>query len=249
MSAPVFLASPAELASLAAGQSFTLGGTEGHHAAVVQRRGVGERIDIVDGAGRRARTTVTEVRGKELVVQVGAIVEEPAGQPNITIVQGLIKSGGEEAVAMMTEVGVDHIIPWQSSRSIAKWNGERGEKARQKWQAAAREAAKQSRRSHIPKVRDVVQNKGLTDLLERASADGAAVLIAHEEATESLATALERTEGSAVWCVIGPEGGISDSELEDFRAAGGRLVSLGDHVLRAQTAGTTATVLLRALSV
>lgn len=248
MSAPVFLAPPAELAPVTAGSSFTLGGAEGHHAAAVQRRRAGEQIDIVDGAGRRARTTVTEVRGRELVVCVDEVIDEPPNQPHITIVQGLIKSGGDEAVAMMTEVGVDHIIPWQSSRSIVKWSGERGTKGRQKWQVAAREATKQSRRARMPKVGDVVQNKALTDLVRRANADGAMVLIAHEEATETLTKTLKDAAGQAVWCIIGPEGGLSDTEIADFRTAGGRLVSLGDPVLRAQTAGTAATLLLRALS-
>lgn len=248
MSAPVFLAEPAELARLSAGDTYVLSGPEGHHAAVVQRRGVGEKIDIVDAVGRRAHARVTEVDGRELVVVIDDIYDEQAPRPHVTIVQGLVKSGAEEAVATMTEVGVDTVIPWQSHRSIAKWSGERGVKARDKWQASAREAAKQSRRAFVPEVRGVVQNKNLAELIEKASAGagGALVLIAHEEAEVDLGRVDGLKEAREVVCVIGPEGGISADEAALFEEAGGVLVSLGPTVLRAITAGTVATVLIRA---
>jgi 16S rRNA (uracil1498-N3)-methyltransferase len=53
---------------------------------------------------------------------------------------------------MLTETGVTTVVPWAASRSIVRWTGERGERSRAKWQATAREAAKQSRRLRIPEV-------------------------------------------------------------------------------------------------
>lgn len=248
MSAPVFLAEPADLTALSAGDTYVLTGTEGHHAAVVQRRGVGEEIEIVDGAGTRLRATVSAVRGRELEVQVLAAQREAPSHPQITIVQGLIKGGGDEAVAAMTEAGVDAILPWQAQRSISRWQGPRAQKGRDKWQATARESAKQSRRAFIPQVRDVVQNKELTAQLSQQIAAGALVLVAHEVATQELAQLTELKTAPQVWCLIGPEGGISAAELAEFTDAGARPVRLGAHVLRAVTAGTVATALLRAFT-
>lgn len=248
MTAPVFLAQPEQLATLQAGDTYVLTGREGHHAAAVQRRAPGDLIEIVDGAGRRMRTRIATVRGNELEVKIESIVDEASARPGITIVQGLVKTGAEDAVATMTEVGVDRIVPWQAQRSIAKWQGERGEKARQKWQASVREAAKQSRRAHVPQVSDVVQNQALAAEIRELTATGTPVLLCHETATLPLARVPEIRAAAQVWCVIGPEGGISDEELALFTAAGAQAVSLGEQVLRAVTAGVIATALLRAFT-
>ena len=80
---------------------------------------------------------------------------------------------------MLTEVGVSEIVPWQASRSIVRWSGERGAKGRARWQTVAREATKQSRRLRIPAVAEPVNLERLCDRV--AAADLALVL--HEGAT------------------------------------------------------------------
>ena len=126
-------------------------------------------------------------------------------------------------------------MPWAASRSVAVWKGERAAKSHAKWQATAREAAKQSRRSWLPSVSPLAST---ADVVARLSeADLVAVL--HEDATTPLA-ALDVPSRRRIVVVVGPEGGIAPDELAAFEAAGAVTVRLGDEVLRTSTAGVAA---------
>jgi 16S rRNA (uracil1498-N3)-methyltransferase len=233
VSAPLFL-----VESLPTGSSYTLDGPEGHHAATVQRLRVGETLILADGRGGTARGEVTGVGRGSVEVMMLSLAEEPAADPRLVVVQGIAKGDrGELAVQAMTEVGVDEIVPWAASRSVAQWRGERGVKARDKWAATAREAAKQARRSWLPAVTGEPDSS--TKQVATRLSGAAAAFVLHEEATERLATATLPEAGEIV-LVVGPEGGISDAELDVFREAGGVPVKLGDAVLRTSTAGVAA---------
>ncbi|CAL9312049.1 16S rRNA (uracil(1498)-N(3))-methyltransferase [Streptomyces sp. SudanB182_2057] len=237
MTAPVFVVERLE----SDGDRFVLEGAEGRHAVSVKRLRPGEEVVLTDGAGRYAVCEVTGTEGKDrLIVRMDAVAEEPAPSPRLTVVQALPKGDrGEVAVETMTEVGVDAIVPWQASRCITQWKGDRGLKALGKWRATAREAGKQSRRVRFPEVADAATTKQVAALLARA--DFAAVL--HESGTERLATAQLPTEGEIV-LVVGPEGGVSPEELALFAQAGATPYVLGPTVLRTSTAGTAAAALL-----
>ncbi|GAA1625193.1 16S rRNA (uracil(1498)-N(3))-methyltransferase [Actinoplanes couchii] len=239
MSAPLFL-----VESLPTGLSFTLDGPEGHHAATVQRLRVGESLILADGRGGTAHAQVAAVGRGSVDVAVLSTAAEPAPDPRLTVVQGIAKGDrGELAVQAMTEVGVDEIVPWAASRSVAQWRGDRGFKARDKWASTAREAAKQARRSWLPVVSgdpDCSTKQVATRL-----AGAAAAFVLHEEATERL-TATALPESGEIVLVVGPEGGISDAELDVFRAAGATPVKLGNAVLRTSTAGVAALSVLSA---
>lgn len=238
MTRPMFLA---EQALPGVGSVFRLGGDEGRHAAVVRRIRVGEEILVADGAGRGivAETLAADKQGLELrVLTELSTKSEPA---RFVAVQGLAKGDrGELAVEMLTEVGVDEIRPWQAGRSIVKWSGERGEKARAKWQTTAREAAKQSRRLRIPVVGETLTTRTLAHLI--SSVDLALVL--HEGGADSLADVTLPANGVII-VVVGPEGGIGGEELVALTAAGARVVNLSDGVLRTSTAGVVAVGHLR----
>ncbi|MGX6605103.1 16S rRNA (uracil(1498)-N(3))-methyltransferase [Micromonosporaceae bacterium Da 78-11] len=239
MSAPLFL-----VEALPAGSSFTLDGPEGHHAATVQRLRVGESLILADGRGGSASAEVTAVaRGSVDVTITGREQVGPA-VPRLVVAQGIAKGDrGELAVQAMTEIGVDEIVPWAASRSVAQWRGDRGVKARDKWASTAREAAKQARRPWLPVI------GGDPDCSTRqvaARLGGATTgFVLHEEATERLTTAELPTSGEIV-LVVGPEGGISDAERDAFVAAGATTVRLGREVLRTSTAGVAALSVLSA---
>ncbi|MDG9705157.1 16S rRNA (uracil(1498)-N(3))-methyltransferase [Streptomyces sp. DH37] len=241
MTAPVFLAETASLASAAPGAVLTLEGPEGRHAVAVRRLRVGEEIVLTDGAGTGAFGTVAAVGGRDrLKVSVREVRTDPEPRPRITVVQALPKGDrGELAVETMTETGVDAIVPWSAARCVTQWRGERGEKALRKWRATAREAGKQSRRLRFPEVAGPATTRQLLPLL--SSAAFAAVL--HEEGSEPLATA-DLPAGGELVLVVGPEGGVAPEELEAFAEAGARPYRLGPSVLRTSTAGTAAAALL-----
>src|SRR5690625_3979891 len=146
---PVFLSEPGGLD----GATAVLSGPEGRHAASVRRMAVGETLHLVDGAGTRARCRVAEIGKDRLVCAVEERAVEPRSHPQLTVVQALPKGDrGELAVEVMTEAGVDRIVPWAAERCITRWKPERAAKSLAKWRATAREGAKQSRRSRIPEV-------------------------------------------------------------------------------------------------
>ncbi|GAA0282740.1 16S rRNA (uracil(1498)-N(3))-methyltransferase [Streptomyces polychromogenes] len=242
MTAPVFV-----VEEVPAGPEFVLEGPEGRHAVAVKRLNPGEDVVLTDGRGRWSQGVVKAAEGKDrlVVTDLHGIVEEPEPAVRITVVQALPKGDrGEVAVETMTETGVDAIVPWQASRCITQWRGERGAKSLAKWRATARESGKQSRRVRFPEVGEALSTKQVAALL--ATADLAMVL--HEDreaASEPLATAALPASGSVV-LVVGPEGGVSPEELAVFAEAGARPYRLGHSVLRTSTAGTAATAVLLA---
>lgn len=231
MSLPVFLG---PVTGVAAGGQVVVEGDEARHAVVVRRTRVGEQVVLVDGSGTAATGTVSATTKTTLAVEVTSVVVAPRPSPRITVVQAIPKGERAElAVEVLTEIGVDRIVPWAAARCVGVWRGERGEKALAKWRSTAREAAKQSRRSWLPEVTPMATTAAVVELL--GAADVAVVL--HEAATSTLA-ALPVPDAGEVVVVVGPEGGISDEELGAFGDA--HVVRLGESVLRTSTAGVAA---------
>ena len=145
---PLFL-----LADLPSGNELYLVGDEGHHAARVRRVRVGEAVLVADGAGTLLRCVVREVTADGVALRIEARDWVPVGQPRLVVVQALPKGERAElAVEMLTELGVDEIVPWAAARCVVQWHGARGDKALARWRSTALAAAKQSRRARIPTV-------------------------------------------------------------------------------------------------
>jgi 16S rRNA (uracil1498-N3)-methyltransferase len=218
------------------GDEVLVDGTEGHHAVAVRRLRAGERVVVADGSGGGVRGEVVDATKAGLRVQVLEVLDEPAPPVRLVVAQALAKGDrGELAVEMLTEVGVAEVVPWQASRSVARWSADRVDRGLTRWRSTAREAAKQSRRLRVPTVSDPVTTQALVGRL--GAADLALVL--HEDATDPIAAVTLPAEGEVV-VVVGPEGGISPEELAAFDAVGARTVRVGDHVLRTSTAGVVA---------
>src|SRR5207248_9200521 len=119
--------------------------------ATVRRLGPGERADVTDGAGNLAECVVTQARGGALHLAVRSRWVEPPADPAVVVVQALPKGDrGPLAVELMTEAGVDGIVPWAAQRCVTRWHGERGDRALARWRATAREAAQQAPRAGCP---------------------------------------------------------------------------------------------------
>lgn len=224
------------------GTVIELTGPEGHHAAVVRRLRPGEPVRIGDGRGRGVAGKVVEANKRGLGVEVIAAL--PAVRPGaLRYVAAQAPAKGDRAelaVEMLTEAGIDEIVPWQASRAVVRWSAERAVKARARWAAAASEAAKQSRRLVIPEVAGPASTADLVEMIKET----ALTLVLHEEAATPLAE-LPLPDAGRVMIIIGPEGGIAPDELTAFTEAGGRSVLLGDTVLRSSTAGVVALAGLR----
>ena len=237
MTAPLFLLDSDRAAGAGVGDEVALTGPEGRHAVAVTRLGPGEHLDLGDGAGTVLHAVVAAVTGREeLRARVLERVDAARPEPRLTVVQALPKADrGETAVATLTEVGVDRIVPWQAERSIARWTGDRAARGRARWVATAHAAGKQARRPWFPEVGELAGGAEVAALVSRATL----AVVLHEEADEPLAGLAVPAEGEVV-LVVGPEGGVTPAELERLVAAGAHLGRLGPTVLRTSTAGTVA---------
>ncbi|TQM25687.1 16S rRNA (uracil(1498)-N(3))-methyltransferase [Nocardia bhagyanarayanae] len=224
-----------------------LDGPEGRHAATVRRIRVGEPITLSDGRGVLAESEVVAAQRDRLDLKVlNKTVAQPVS-PRVTVVQALPKSDRSElAVELMTEAGADVIVPWQAARCVANWEG-KAAKALDKWRAAARSAARQSRRAYIPEVADLHRTRDLLELVRKAKAAGAIVAALHESGHGRF-TELPFGGAPEVVLIVGPEGGLDDAELTELAAAGADVVLLGPTVLRTSTAAAVALGALGALT-
>ncbi|WP_153506336.1 16S rRNA (uracil(1498)-N(3))-methyltransferase [Cumulibacter manganitolerans] len=226
------------------GDLVQLTGDDGAHAVRVRRTRVGEQLRIADTYGRYADCEVLSLEGRSLTARILRRGAEPEPAPRILVAQALPKGDrGALAVELMTEAGVDEIIPWQSATCVARWaDAAKAEKGRAKWSATAREAAKQSRRARVPVIADAVDTAGLARLVGERTA-GRLALVLHESTSAPIAEAVapaRLAEAAEVLLVVGPEGGITTDEIAALEAAGATSVRLGPEVLRTSTAGVVA---------
>lgn len=237
MSAPTFLCDPTELGAATVGCVITVNEQVAHHISVM-RISETEPIDLVDGQGTRVSGFVTDK--DQFTVESIAIEELPPVR--LTVAQALIKGDRlDRAIEMLTEVGVAGIIPWEAQHSVIRWRAEKKHKGRAKWQQIVNSAVEQSRRSHAPVVSPAIDSAQLTQLAQ--SFDHVLLL----EEIGGLPPA--GTITGSVLVVVGPEGGVSESE----RIALGSLsqcqsVTLGSNVLRSATAGVVAVSYLNTIT-
>jgi 16S rRNA (uracil1498-N3)-methyltransferase len=224
---------PLFLADSVAGETVALVGDEARHAAAVVRVRVGERIRVSDGVSEYVDGVVIAVAKNHVEVRVQSRFVLPPTDLRIVVAQALAKGDSSStAVDLLTEVGVDEILPWSALRSVAKWENEKAGKGQERWRSVAREASKQSRRIAIPKIGSLHSTRELITRIH--SADCAIVL--HESGEEPIAKISLPSNGE-VLLVVGPEGGIDESEIELFRSAGAHIAVLGPTVLRSAHAG------------
>jgi 16S rRNA (uracil1498-N3)-methyltransferase len=206
---------------------------EAHHAIKVLRLKLGEVIKISDGVKKWVSGPIIEISKKELTISVSEKGEFEEKFPELVLVQAVTKSDrNKEMLELVVEAGVDRIIPWQAERSISKWQSD----SAQKWEITIKEACKQARQIRLPKLMPMLTTAGVVQLLSK----DAQAIVFHESAAEKLAQ-LQLTDSlKSIFLVIGPEGGISPSELSIFENGGGKIFRLGETVLRSAHAGFAA---------
>ncbi|CAN2188040.1 16S ribosomal RNA methyltransferase RsmE [Candidatus Nanopelagicaceae bacterium] len=201
------------------------------HAVRVLRTDVGDIFNLSDGKGAWSKVVVREAAKKSLRVEVlESGFEDPLAQ-TLTVIQAIPKGDRiKEAIELCTEGGADRIVMWKAARSIGK-----SEDKIEKLQTTAREASKQSRRFRIPTVVGVATTENIID--EIAKVDLAIVL--HESAIEPISKVVI-PGAKKVAIIIGPEGGLTDDEVDTFAAAGAKVAILGRPILRSAHAGLAA---------
>ena len=210
-----------------------LEGDDAHHLGRVLRLRSGEPVTAADGTGRWRPYVVTAGVRMEAT---GPEQRDPELHPRLAVAFALTKGDKPElAVQKLTELGVDRILPVLADRSIARPEPARAAAQVQRWRRVAREAGRQCRRARLPEIAD------LAPLASLAGHPGLGVA----ERDGGPLSALVAGMGDEVLIVVGPEGGLTDSEVE-LLAPGFRL-GLGPHVLRAETAAVSAAAVLTVL--
>jgi 16S rRNA (uracil1498-N3)-methyltransferase len=222
------------LSRLEAGEVLRLSDEESHHIYKVLRGREGDRIELVDGAGRLFVAELTG-QGEATVLEerpVPESVDAGGAEGEVVLYQAVPKGRHMDLVVeKATELGVTRVVPLTTERGVVKLSA--GDEKARRWRRVAEAAARQSLRLRIPEVAEVVP------FPEAArEAQGIGVLLHNEPGLPPLEDVV--ASGATVGLFVGPEGGWSDEELAVAREGDLSLASLGPYRLRSETAGMVA---------
>ena len=208
------------------------------HMFQVMRLSAGDEVVLVfpDGIKRRAEVVDAESRTMRIIEMLEDNVELPV---NVTVACGFPKGDKFATIAQKsTELGATEICGFPADRSIVKWDDKKLVKLAEKLEKVVQGAAEQSKRNIVPSINLVADKKSFIKSFNEYDK----VFVAYEEAAKDgeksvLANALsEVSAGEKLLFIFGPEGGITDKEIEAFTEAGAVCTGLGPRIMRAETA-------------
>lgn len=221
-----------------------IGGDLFRHMAKVLRLKNGTRVLLADGAGNEFRGTIHEIGKEQLVVTLEErFAAAPPAGPGITLYQGLPKGDKLELIVQKTtELGVAEIIPFAAARSIPRIRkGEEADKVA-RWERIAREAARQSGRPAPPRVSLA---GSLAEVVAEAR-QSLKLLLWEEEKVNGLRKSLAGVPApETIALIVGPEGGLTLEEAALAKESGFIPVSLGQRIIRTETAGLAMVAILQ----
>ena len=217
------------------GSLITLSGKEAWHALGVRRLDIGDPIRLIDGKGTHALAAVEIIEGRnQACLRVAELTIIPPLQPDIVLATAIAKGDRQTTILdMATQLGISAWQPLQCDRSVSKV----GKNSYQRWQRICLEACKQSGSAWLPELLPAAKPE---DVARQAHATGREVLLAHPDGvTVDCSSAADKL------LLIGPEGGFTDDEVRQIVSAGAKKVSLGQQILRIETAAVSLLATLR----
>ena len=219
----------------------TITGEDVNHIKNVLRLSIGDSITICDGAGKEYVCQIAELDKEHVYAEIVDINQNAAELPcKITLFQGMPKSDKMEFIIQKAvELGAAQIAPVMMKRTVVKLEEKKKDKKRERYQMIAESAAKQSGRGVIPEILDFMT---YGEALQYARTFDA-LLVPYESAEgityarTVIAQAAELPEGSKIGIFIGPEGGFAKEEIDAAKEAGAKILTLGNRILRTETAG------------
>ena len=214
-------------------------GEDVKHISSVLRMQKGEQILI--GSKETLETYLTEIEQIEKEKVVAKIIEKLDTQTEsnveIDLYQGLPKADKMELIIQKTtEIGISKVTPVDMVRCIVKLDEKDTKKKIERWQKVAEGAAKQSKRSKIPEIKNKIKIKDLENIISQYDA----FIVAYEEENEiTLKQELKKLreqEKYKIGILVGPEGGITKEEIEKLTSYNAKVVTLGKRILRTETA-------------
>ncbi len=234
--------------SLRSGDTVFLSEEESRHIVKVLRLKTGDAIELLDGLGAMYHALISSV-GRQVEVHVEGLVAREAGVGKpLWVWQGILKGEKMDTVVQKcTELGVTGMIPFQSSRCQGKLDPLQARKKHERWQRIGIAACKQCLRLQSIQIDSPVT---YSKSIKTQSDDNTflRLLFWEEEKTTHLHDIQGIDKASSYALMLGPEGGITQQEVELARQSGWRTVSLGDRILRAETATISAVSIIQYLS-
>jgi 16S rRNA (uracil1498-N3)-methyltransferase len=220
--------------------SVAISGEVYHHITRVMRMDTGDRIICVKNNGQSATVEITEIANDTVM---GTIIEwkneEKELPVKVSIVSGLPKGDKLEYIIQKgTELGAASFIPFIAARSVVKWDEKKVAKKIERLQKIAKEAAEQSHRTVVPVVTNPIN---INQLIEVSESFDYKLIAFEEEAKQGetgvFASTLDRlSPGQSLLIVFGPEGGLTESEIDRLTDHGFLACGLGPRILRTETA-------------
>lgn len=213
-------------------------GSDVNHIKNVLRLKEKDQIQVNDPNGMTYECIIHSLTNDMIRCKIQSVEKSKAELPlEITLFQGLPKQDKmEQIVQKNVELGIHYIVPVKMKRTIVKYDDKKMMKKTERWQGIADAAAKQSKRGFQPEVHAPIDFKDMAEQLKGYDA----VLIPYENEAGMAYTRDEISrlkKGWRVAVVIGPEGGIDDGEVHQMKEIGGKTITLGNRILRTETAG------------
>ena len=219
---------------------------DAYHHLVVRRVRPGEHIAVVDVDHRCHDVRITAI-ADGVVSGVATEMSRSSDLPRVTLFQGISKGERMDlTVRATTELGIERIVPVITQRVIVRFSSEDDRRHKvDRWSRIALESAKQAGRTQVPEVSDI---ETLDEAIGELPNFDRIIVAWEEQESGSLrdalyTDALESTD-SSVALFIGPEGGLTSEEVDALLVAGARIITLGDTILRTETAAIVASALV-----
>lgn len=208
-----------------------LQGDEAHHCVRVLREQVGDHLIVFDGVGSAVECRIVTASKSQVGLEVVGELQKQSRGLRLDLWQAVPKAGNMELIVQKAvELGVSSIQPLETTNTLVKVD----EKKRLKWQRIALEACKQCGQNWLPEVKPSCR---LTDALEERSDEGIAIVAALDPRSRPMTDVLSQAPGQNVAALlVGPEGDLTEAEYDIAIEAGFQPVSLGNIVLRVETA-------------
>ncbi|MBR5010421.1 MAG: 16S rRNA (uracil(1498)-N(3))-methyltransferase [Clostridia bacterium] len=223
----------------------TLSQDEAKHALKVLRLSDGDEVEAMDGQGRAWRGTL-RVNGREVGIELDAPLPSTEAPVELTVYMGLVKGEKLELIAQkLTEIGVSRLVPVRMERSVMQIAPADAAKKLERPRRIAKEALKQCGRTREMEITDPLDFPSLCEKVSRHQK--CFVFWENARDVRLLDVFRQQPELNDLACVIGPEGGISEKEMEALICAGACPLTLGKRILRAETAAIAASAEILAL--
>lgn len=218
------------------GKSITLSGESAHHISKSLRMKAGERIIVCDSKKNEYECVLEDFSAETVEARIEDVrrcLSEP--EYSVVLYQACPKSDKMDTIVQKAvELGVNEIVAFLSDRCIARYDAKDFEKKCVRWQKIALEAAKQSGRGYVPRVRWLAD---LKSVICEATQEGVAFMCYEDEERITLKQMLNMHDKEKTFSfIIGSEGGFSVKEADYCRENGVLTVGLGSRILRTETA-------------